>query len=136
MSIFRALFVLAVLAAPTWAGKPRPPAAVHDRQVSKADLQRVLAGGPQRMVAAVRVAPHLVKGRFVGFRLEGFAADGPFINNRDIRVGDVLISVNKEPLERPEQFMRAWELVQQAEFIELVVLRGADRLLYRWKITP
>ena len=39
-------------------------------------------------------------------------------------------------LERPDQFMRAWEALAKAKRLDVRVLRGDARLHYRWTLVP
>lgn len=117
-----------------------PPVAADERLIesvlTRAEVAPILEQGPQRVVAAVEVSPHLERGRFVGFRILRFRSDGPFADVRSLQPGDVVVRVNRESLERPEQFMRAWEVVKQADELEIEVLRGDQRFVFRWRIVP
>ena len=105
-------------------------------KLRRAVVDAVIDRGAQRLIASIQVAPHLLEGRFVGFRIVGVGREAPFVNSSAIRPGDVILRVNQEPIERPEQFMRAWELVKQASNLEIALLRGDQHLLYRWAIVP
>jgi type II secretory pathway component PulC len=131
-----ALLLALSSAAPAALAAGAPPATVIEGQLSRDEVQKVLERGPQRFVASLRVAPALEKGRFVGFRIEAFTPESPLANGGAIQPGDVVVSVNDEPVERPEQFMRAWEVVKAADRLSVLVLRDGQRLLYRWKIAP
>ena len=104
--------------------------------MTRAEVAKVIEAGPQRFIASLRVEPHIVKGKFIGYRLAGVTTDGPLVNSQSVLPGDIIMSVNREPLERPDQFMRAWEVAKSASVIEVLLLRGPQRLLYRWKILP
>lgn len=127
--------VVAVAAPAASAGEPAKAVVIEGR-LTRAEVQAVLERGPQRFIAGLRVAPHMVGGRFVGFRIEAIAPESPLVNGRAVVPGDVVVSVNGESVERPEQFMRAWEVVKGADRLEVLLLRGDRRLLYRWKIVP
>jgi type II secretory pathway component PulC len=96
----------------------------------------VMAGGPQRVVASVDVQPALAERRFLGFRIVRFRPDGVLRDCAALLPGDVVVSVNREPLERPEQFMRAWEVVKNAPVLEVDVLRQGRPVKFRWTLTP
>ena len=134
--MFRALLVGLVLLGSAEATPATGPAKVIEGHLDRTTLKKVMERGPQRFVAGVRVSPHLVKGRFVGFRIDGFTAEGPLVNGRAILPGDVVLSVNREPIERPEQFMRAWDVVRDADTLDVLLIRRGQRLNYRWKIVP
>lgn len=130
---------LAVAAPGDGAQKASPKAQkpiVLEGELPRAEVAAIVERGPQPFIASLRVAPHLEGRRFVGFRIEGFAPDSPLINSRAIQPGDVVLAVNREPLERPEQFMRAWELVARKDTLEVDLLRAGQRLRYRWTLVP
>ncbi len=130
------ILALCLLSAFALAAEAEVKVKVVEGQLSRRTLEQVMERGPQRFVAGLRVSPHLVAGRFVGFRIDGFTADGPLVNGRSILPGDVIVSVNQEPIERPEQFMRAWDVVKRADALRVRLLRGAQQLEYRWKLVP
>ena len=109
---------------------------IVERTLSRMEFSQVMEKGPQRFIATMHVDPHLVKGRFVGWRIGGFAPNSGLVNSQSILAGDVIIAVNDEPLERPEQFMRAWEVVRNASAITVKLIRGKKRMVYRWTIKP
>lgn len=123
--------------APQPPGSDAPPGVpVMSSTLPRAAFEAVMAGGPQRVVAAVDVQPALVGRRFVGFRLVRIRPEGVLRDCTSLLPGDVIVSVNRESLERPEQFMRAWEVVQNAGAIEVEVERQGRRFLHRWTLTP
>lgn len=131
-----ALGLIAAVAPPAAAG-PTPAAEqaiVLEGELERSEVKRVIERGPQKFIASLRVAPYMKGKRFMGFRIEGFAADSPLVNSRAVQPGDVVLKVNGEPVERPEQFMRAWEVVAGAEALEVTLLRGTQRYVYRWTL--
>ena len=130
------LLCLLSFAAPAMGAPPElPPDEVVEATLTQAEVKPWLSQGPQPLVAAVRVRPAFSNNRFVGFRIKRFV-DPVLAANRSIRVDDVLTRVNGKAIERPDQFMKAWEAVRGADHLELEVLRGTVRLLFRWKIVP
>lgn len=131
----RLAFVLFLLAAGP-ASAAEAPVSTVEGQLARGEVSQVLEKGPQRFIASIRVAPHLVKGRFAGFRLVQVLPDSPLATSTSVLPGDVVVSVNEQSLERPEQFMRAWDVVKGADRLSVVVLREGRRLSYSWKIIP
>lgn len=129
------LLTLSPTAAPAQE-KAEEQAIVLEGELERSRVKAVIDKGAQRFIASLRVAPHMRGKRFAGFRIEGFAPDSPLVNSAAIRPGDVVVKVNREPVERPDQFMRAWEVVGAADSLEVEVLRGTQRYLYRWKLLP
>lgn len=99
-------------------------------------VQAVVKAGPQPFIAGVQVAPVMEAGRFRGFRLLEVKATSPLAGSENVRAGDVLVSVNGLPVERPDQFMAAWGKLARAERLEVKLLRGEQPLTYRWTIQP
>lgn len=132
------LILLLGMGLTTWAQakKGEPKATLIEAKMTRAEVAKVIEAGPQRFIASLRVEPHSVGGKFIGYRLSGVTTDGPLVNSQSVLPGDIIISVNREPLERPDQFMRAWEVAKGADVIEVLLLRGPQRLLYRWTLIP
>ena len=135
--IVLALVALIVLSGPAWGQKNiQSTSPLIERTLTRLEFSQVMAKGPQRFIATMHLDPHSVKGRFVGWRIGGFAPNSGFVNSQSILVGDIIVSVNGEPLERPEQFMRAWEVVRNASTVTVKLIRGKTRMVYRWTIQP
>jgi type II secretory pathway component PulC len=126
----------ALLLAPSAGTPAAPPVPTVESTLTRSAFDAAIARGPQRIVASVEVRPALDRGRFLGFQIVRWLPDGDLRDCTSILAGDVIVSVNRESLERPEQFMRAWEVVKTATALEVEVLRAGQRLLYRWKIEP
>ena len=109
---------------------------VIETQLQRSDLTALIKQGPQALIASVDVNPHSVKGRFVGYKIVGAKASSLMANSQTVQVGDVILSVNGHSLERPDQFMRAWEGLGKKKQITVAVLRGVQRIVFRWNLTP
>ena len=109
---------------------------VVNGQLSKADVQGVLEQGPQSMVASVQVEPFKENGRFLGFKLISAAANSVLARSQTIMIGDILISVNGYSLERPGQFMAAWDSIGRQSKLLIRVRRGRENIEFRWVIKP
>lgn len=105
---------------------PRP------RLLTRADVERLLADGLGSFLSRVDVSPVVVRGRFVGFRLDGardletWRAAGV-----DLRVGDVIVRVNGIRVERPEQALWAFERLRIVSAVEVQLLREGTLLTLR-----
>ena len=107
-----------------------------ENTLPRAQLLQLIQKGPQALIASVEVVPHSVKGQFVGFKITAAQATSPMANSQTIQVGDVLLSVKGHSLERPDQFMRAWGSLAKRKIISVKILRGTQRMQYRWVVTP
>ncbi len=110
---------------------------VIDGKLSKAAAQAVFARGPQPFIASLRVkAAFDAAGRFAGFQIVQIHSDSPLAGSESVRPGDVVTRVNGLPIERPEQFMTAWEKARSADRLEIDLRRGDSWHRYRWAFVP
>ena len=107
-----------------------------EKTLSRLEFNQAIESGPQRFIASLHLDHFMAKGRFLGWRIRGFAPNSGLANSQSILAGDIIVAVNDEPLERPEQFMRAWEVARNATELRVTLIRGKSRLVYRWKIQP
>jgi hypothetical protein len=76
-------------------------------------------------------------GKFVGWRIENL---GPpeFWQGVELRRGDIVTSVNGQPIERPAQAYAVFESLKKADRLTVAYLRGGEEreLSYRIKEAP
>jgi type II secretory pathway component PulC len=108
---------------------PIPPAAGARSQIHRQELDQFLKLGPQDFIQRVRVRPSFRAGTFVGWRVLAYRGPGP------VRPGDVVLGVNGNNLERPEQFMEVWDRLGSASNLVLELLRSGQRLSFRYVVT-
>ena len=96
--------------------------------VQRRDLDKVLAAGPARFLARVRVRARFAGGRFAGWQLVKFTDPTDPIARAGVAPGDVLVAVNGRTIERPEQLSLIWDSLRGATAVTLrVVTGGAPR---------
>lgn len=104
---------------------PPLPERVDAGTIPRPALAVVLQAGPARLLARVQVEPERDDGAFVGWRLLELFADDPPLRARSIlRAGDVLLRINGQAIERPEQFMAVWESLASSTEIVFEIMRG------------
>lgn len=111
--------------APPAAGPPEAPAEVPPTvgAIPRADLDLVLDAGLPAFLAGVDFVPVVDGDRFVGFRVDAFYPGDPNLADVALRAGDVVTTVNGQPIERPEQAHRVWEGLRVASELVVGVLR-------------
>lgn len=104
--------------------------------IPRAELTLVLDGGLGRFLGRVETEPAREAGQFVGFRivsLEGtLASDGA--SGDGLRPGDVVLRVNGQIIERPEQALTVWEGLRVASTLAIEYLRAGQRREARFEI--
>jgi hypothetical protein len=94
-------------------------------------LVAVIEQGLGRMLARLKLSAVMNKGRFAGFRVTqidpAWAAAG-------IEEGDVLLRLNGQTIERPEQAQEAFESLRVASEVALELVRGEEKRSLRYRI--
>lgn len=102
--------------------------------IKRSALDDALERGPSWFIRQVRVQPVLLGESFYGFRLRAIFPDYPEFAEDAIRAGDIVQRVNGMPIERPDQFMTAWESLAEASHLSVRVVRDGKALLVTWLI--
>lgn len=136
--------LILLCASPAWAGEPAakpvitqaPPGdgVILAGEIKRADFAATVAKGPQRFIATLKVRPVMEGRRFRGFQLVGTTPDSPLAGSMNVRTGDVIVSVNGTPVERPDQFMKAWDALAKAAHLDVKLRRAGNQMVYRWTI--
>ena len=71
--------------------------------------------------------------QFIGFEIKQILPHSPLYQS-SIKVGDVILKINQEPIGKPQEVMRVWELVQQASSLQVDLLRHGHPLTLKWQI--
>jgi type II secretory pathway component PulC len=104
---------------------PSASAMPPEGAILRADLRQLLARGPAGVLAMVRTEPARSGGRFVGFRIRAFAVESPEVV--DLRVGDVVMAVNGQPIVSPDDFFRVFQELEVASELRFDILREGKK---------
>ncbi len=115
------------------AAAPPPPVEVHEPMIARAALDEVLDAGLGAFLGRVTTAPHMDGSHFVGFEIVELR-DAPLFEGVDLRPGDVVLAVNGQSIERPDDAFTAWTGLRVASEITIAVLRGGERRDLRFPI--
>ena len=96
--------------------------------VTPSELNAVVAGGPGRLLSYVRVSPAFRSSRFLGHRVEKLLTGDPRFLPPNLRTGDVILRVNGFRVERPEQYIKAFESLKGAKEISFDLFRDEKRV--------
>lgn len=113
--------------------EPPPPPAVEG-EIARSALNVVLEAGLGRFLQGVITEPELAEGRFVGFRLVSLYPDDERMQSVDLVPGDVITSVNGQPIERPEQALRVWSSLRVASELLVDYRREGEERQLRFAI--
>jgi type II secretory pathway component PulC len=92
--------------APAEPSEPRPP-----RTIYRSELRRATGRGPGYLLEQLGPESYRPDGRFQGWRITRLFPDDPELcaARCDLSIGDIIITVNGNNLERPEQLSRLFE---------------------------
>jgi S1-C subfamily serine protease len=119
---------------PEPAPEERPPPPAVEGEIARAELDAVLDAGLGRFLQGVITEPHLEDGHFVGFRLVSLYPDDERMRAVDLVPGDVITSVNGQPIERPEQALRVWSSLRVASELLVDYRREGEERQLRFAI--
>jgi S1-C subfamily serine protease len=119
---------------PAEAAPEPPPAPRVQGQIDRAELEVILDAGLGRFLQGVETEPHVVDGRFVGFRLVSLWPRDPRFQGLALGPGDVVVRVNGQPIERPEQALQVWNGLRVASALFIEYLRDGEPRELRFAI--
>ena len=102
--------------------------------ISRATLDEALARGPSWLIQQVTVRPVLFDRRFYGFQVVSLFPDRPALQDLPLKIGDIIQQANGISIERPDQFMKAWESLAGADHLSIRVVRDGRPLMITWMI--
>lgn len=110
---------------------PREPFTIYEDE-----LERTLQRGLQPLIAQINLRPVHDGGRFVGWRVQFLKPGVSPFRESAVRPGDVLVHVNDQPLERPDQMMSVWKSLEDTDHVTFHVLRGGKPLDLTYRVVP
>lgn len=116
--------------------RPERPSALDDNgALRRTAVDAFLAQGPHAVLGAAALAPaRNGAGSVLGFRIESINADGAFLTAAGLQPGDVITKVNGQSIVLPDQFMDAWEAMDDADELRVEVLRDGEEMVLEWPI--
>jgi len=101
-------------------------------EIKRGTLELALRNLPS-LSRSVRVAPELLDGKPVGFRLFAIEADGP-VAKLGLRNEDVLVAVNGLDITTPDRVLNAYGKLKTARHLVLTVVRGGRTMVHEYSI--
>lgn len=125
-----------VEAGPVAEANPGPlPESLDAGTIARGDLEGVLAEGIGRFLQKVSMQAHRPQGRFEGWMLQSVFTQHPsWRQGCVLREGDVVLRVNNQSVERPEQFAAVWQSLSSAGEIAIDVVRDGHGSRVRYLI--
>jgi type II secretory pathway component PulC len=106
-----------------------PPPPLPEHTIARSLIRATVARGLGAFLQRVELddEPVFTGGKFHGFRISALH-DPPFWSGVDLKPGDVVVSVNGLPIERPEQALAAFDALQTAPELRVAYERQGHAL--------
>lgn len=101
-----------------------PPQTKGVNTISKSELERLTAD-PGIMFTQIRLIPFVEDGRTKGFRFD-WIADGSLFQKMGINVGDILVSINNQPINSGEDAFRILQIIRNERSFKIAIIRNGQ----------
>lgn len=115
-------------------GEVDAPIADDPDVIDRRAIEELRRFGPSAVMRHVRTEPAYDDGGFVGFELVDASSTALRYVEPKLELGDVITHVNLVRLEKPDDYMEAWETLEHADEIRIDVIRDGDQQELIWRI--
>ncbi len=109
-------------------------ARVGARTLKRSALSRTLDAGLGTWLRGVDVEPKIDRGRFQGWLVRGIYPGDPCWADIDLRAGDVVNRINRQPIERPEEAQAVWSALRGTGQIVIDLVRAGKPKTLRFDV--
>ena len=99
----------------------------------RADVRRILAGSPGAFLGHVEAVPAFASKKFRGWRIVSFFPGDPRLGGV-LRPGDIVVKVNEQAIERPEQFGDVWQAAGTRADLSVDLIRDGNPARLSWRV--
>lgn len=110
-----------------------PPGEKHER-VRESEVERLLRYGPSYLFQAVTVEPVKRQDQFRGYRIVEATDAARRVMRPQLEIGDVIRVVNGVPIERPDDYMEAWNKLEERAVFEVEYVRDGEAGEAHWVV--
>jgi len=118
---------------PVAAAPAEAPVPAASGTLWRADVRRVLAGSPGAFLGHVEAVPAFASKRFRGWRIVSFFPGDPRLGGV-LRPGDIVVKVNEQAIERPEQFGDVWQAAGSRADLSVDLIRDGNPARLSWRV--
>jgi len=102
--------------------------------ITEAQRKRLLDKGPPYIFQVVQVEPARKDGEFRGYQIAGAKPEVREAMAPQLEVGDIITRINGVAIERPEDYMKAWEKFADGEDVHIDLLRDGEKREADWVV--
>ncbi len=100
----------------------------------RSEVKKAVVAGTGRLLGFVRVRPHSMKRRFLGFEIVELRASDSRFQPPHIRPGDVILQINGIRMKSPENLFDALQTLRFAPSLEFDIWREEKRVIVAYTI--
>lgn len=103
-------------------------------EVAQGDVKAFMTRGPSFALTQIVVDPVHGKSGFVGYKLVSATSDAQAFLRPQVKLGDVITHLNGVRIERPDDYLRAWNALKDTGVIRIDFLRDETASVATWAV--
>ena len=114
-----------------------PGKGLRSGTIARDKLVSVLDAGPGMFLRQFEVTARMSGDRFVGWELvQLVGTNANPLYDVDLQPGDVLLTVNGQPIAKPDQLQTVWDGLRTADNVTAQLWRGQSKLTLEFSVEP
>ncbi|MBN1655279.1 MAG: hypothetical protein JXA30_16050 [Deltaproteobacteria bacterium] len=101
----------------------KQPAQSAAAPISRIALMEVLQEGIPHFLQNIEIKPEFREGRFFGWRVLSLFPNDERFDRSSVKISDIVVKVNGEPIERPEDLKEIWDSLASASILCFTIFR-------------
>ena len=102
--------------------------------VQRTQVDSFMRRGPAFALTQVAVEPVHGKSGFEGYRIASLTPSVSAFLQTQVRQGDVLTHLNGIKIERPDDYLQAWNRLKEAPVLSIDFVRDGEKMSARWQV--
>lgn len=102
--------------------------------VNKAEVAAFMRRGPSYVLTQVVVDPVHGKAGFEGYKIASATQSVESFMAPQLKLGDVVTHLNGVKIERPDDYLQAWNRLKDADVLSVNFVREGQKLSAQWRV--
>lgn len=102
--------------------------------VNKAEIAAFMRRGPSYVLTQVVVDPVHGKAGFEGYRIASVSPPVESFMAPQLKLGDVVTHLNGVRIERPDDYLQAWNRLKEVDVLSVDFVREGQKLSAQWRV--
>jgi hypothetical protein len=110
------------------------PAPSDAPTVTAGQIESFMQKGPPYALTITRVEPHRINGAFAGFEITAMHPSAKRFLGDELGVGDVVTHINGVQMEKPDDYLAAWKLLDDVDAVRIEFMRDGEQQEAVWRV--